>query len=204
MTIRKGESWGEVRRPPDGLRIVTDDSALHDWVNRHRLAGESIREVGLGGGALARTAGGGRPGRFDGDVLVAPFDVVHVVADDGRETWSCSHLVARRSWWRGEVAFAMTAQYLGDYDVAPRSHPNDGKTDILRVAATMPLRVRIAARRRARTGTHLPHPQLSLSQTAATTLTFDRPLVVWVDGRRWGTARELQLTVEPDAYTGYV
>ena len=98
----------------------------------------------------------------------------------------------------------MTAQYLGDYDVAPRSHPNDGKTDILRVAATMPLRVRIAARRRARTGTHLPHPQLSLSQTAATTLTFDRPLVVWVDGRRWGTARELQLTVEPDAYTGYV
>ena len=204
MTIRKGESWGEVRRPPDGLRIVTDDSALHDWINRHRLAGEPIREVGIGGGDLARSAGGGRPGRFDGEVLAAPFDVVRVTADDGREIWSCSHIVARRSWWRGEVAFAMTAQFLGDYDVAPRSHPNDGKADILRVAATMPLRVRIAARRRARTGTHLPHPQLSFTQTAATTLTFDRPLVVRVDGRRWGTARELQLTVEPDAYTGYV
>jgi hypothetical protein len=204
VTIRKGEPWGEVRRAPHDLRIVTDDSVLHDWVQHYRSSGTPIREVGLGGGDLARCAGGGRPGRFDGEVLAAPFDVVHVVAEDGRETWSCSHIVARRSWWRGEVAFAMTAQYLGGYDVAPRSHPNDGKVDILRVAAAMPLRVRIAARRRARTGSHLPHPQLTFTQASQADLTFARPLVIWVDGRRWGTARELHITVEPDAYTGYV
>jgi hypothetical protein len=204
MTISKGNPWGHLARPPATIRHVTDDVALHDWVNQQRGSGAAIADVALRGGDLARTAGGGSPDRFDGEVLAAPFDVVRVTADDGRQVWSCSHIVARRSWWRGEVAFAMTAQYLGSYDVAPRSHPNDGKVDIVRVAAQMPYRARLAARTRARTGTHLPHPQLAFAQSTEATLTFARPLVVWVDGRRWGTATTLHLVVEPDAYTGYV
>jgi len=112
--------------------------------------------------------------------------------------------VARRSWWRGEVVFAMTAQFWHGRDIAPRSHPNDGKVDVLRVAAQMSVRTRLAARSRSRTGTHLPHPQLTFAQSTDTTIIFDRPLVVWVDDRRWGTATKLHLVVEPDAYTGYV
>lgn len=209
MTIRKGEAWGTVMMPPPGLRIVTDDAALHDWINQHRAGSEMIRDVGLGGGDLARTAGGGvdresAAGRFAGDVLAAPFDVVRVMADDGRVVWSCSHIVARRSWWRGEVLFAMTAQFWHGRDIAPRSHPNDGKVDVLRVAAQMRVRTRLAARRRARTGTHVPHPQLTFTQLADTTISFDRPVVVWVDDRRWGRAAQLRLVVEPDAYTAYV
>ena len=212
MTIRKGESWGNVTTPPAGLRIVADDLALHEWINQHRAGGQEIRDVGLGGGDLARTAGrtagrfdgGGTAGRFDGDVLAAPFDVVRVTADGGRVVWSGSHIVARRSWWRGEVLFAMTAQFWHGRDIAPRSHPNDGKVDVLVVAAGMSVRTRLAARGRSRTGTHLPHPQLMFTQPTDTTITFQRPLVVWVDGRRWGTASQLHLVVEPDAYTGYV
>jgi hypothetical protein len=75
---------------------------------------------------------------------------------------------------------------------------------VLRVAADMPVRARLAARERSRTGTHLPHPQLEFRQSSEAVLTFDQPLVVWVDGRRWGSAAELHLVVEPDAYTGYV
>ena len=98
----------------------------------------------------------------------------------------------------------MNAQYFGQYDVAPRSHPNDGKLDVLRVDRAMGWRGRLQARQRARIGTHLPHPQLSSRSVAEIDLQFTRPLVVWIDGVRAGTATRLKVTDEPDALTIYV
>lgn len=57
--------------------------------------------------------------------------------------------------------------------------------------------------KRARTGTHLPHPQISTRHVAQLSTAFGRPLVIWVDGVRWGSAVDLTITVEPDALTVY-
>ena len=161
-----------------------------------------MQPVGLGGGDMARTLGGGTPGRFPGLVVTAPIDLLRVEAD-GRTTWAVAHVVARRSWWRGEVWLAMNAQFLGNYDIAPRSHPNDGKVDVVHVQPQMSIRARRQARERARTGTHLPHPQLEATQSVVAAATFQQPLVVWVDGVRWGTATDISVTCEPDALTVY-
>ena len=59
--------------------------------------------------------------------------------DDGEPTWGVAHVVARRQWLLDELAFVMNAEFYGPYDVAPRSHPNDGKVDVLRVEASMAL-----------------------------------------------------------------
>jgi len=201
VTIKKGVPWGEAVPSPSDLRVVPTDRAARDFVVRERERGEALRPLGLGGGDLARTMGGGN-GRFPGTVTQAPIDLLRVQCGE-RITWAVAHVVARRGWHRGEVLFAMNAQFFGEYDVAPRSHPNDGRVDILHVAADMTWRARRAAMRRARTGTHLPHPQLSTRQVADYSLTFGRPLVIWVDGERWGTAAELQITVQPDALTVY-
>ena len=203
MTIRKGEPWGEIGTAPGDLVIIRSDPELHRWVVRHREADQPIAPLGLGGGDLARTAGGGGADRFRGPVAHVPLDLVRVEAD-GRVTWSAAHVVARRSWLTGPVLFAMTAQYLDGLDLAPRSHPNDGRVDVLEVAPAMSVRQRISARRRARTGTHLPHPSLSTRQVSQFDITFARPQVIWVDGVRWATAGSLRLVVEPDAYTAYV
>jgi diacylglycerol kinase family enzyme len=141
--------------------------------------------------------------RFASGATRVPLDLVRVEAE-GRSTWSVAHVVARRSWWRGDVVLAMTAQYLGDADVAPRAHPNDGKVDVLRVDPAMPMQARWQAVRRARTGSHVPHPLLRMTQVQQITLDLARPLVVWIDGVRWSTTRTLTLTVEPDAYVAYV
>ena len=200
MTIRRGEPWGEAAQPDPALRVVPTDRHAREWVLTQRERGVEPAPVGLGGGDLARTVGGGAAGRFNGTVMTAPVDLLRVEAG-GRTTWAVAHVVARRSWWRGEVLLAMNAQFLDGYDVAPRSHPNDGKVDVVRVAAAMPLRARLQARTRARTGTHVPHPQLTVTQSSSYDATFARPLVLWVDGVRWGTAKELRLTVAPDALT---
>ncbi|MEQ1698893.1 MAG: hypothetical protein ABMA25_02235 [Ilumatobacteraceae bacterium] len=201
MTIRKGEPWGEATESPGDLRVVATDRAAREWVVAQE--GRTLLPVGLGGGDLAHTLGGGTTGRFPGTVVKAPIDLLRVQADDGRTTVAVAHVIARRSWWRGEVFFAMNAQYVGEYDVAPRSHPNDGKVDTLRVSADMSWRERLQAKGRARTGTHLPHPKLTARQSPLAEARFQRPLVVWVDGVRWGTAAGLTITVEPDALTVY-
>lgn len=201
MTIRKGEPWGEATESPGDLRVVPTDRAAREWVVAQE--GRTLLPVGLGGGDLAHTLGGGTAGRFPGTVVKAPIDLLRVQADDGRTTVAVAHVIARRSWWRGEVFFAMNAQYVGEYDVAPRSHPNDGKVDTLMVSADMSWRERLQAKGRSRTGTHVPHPKLTARQTGQAEVGFQRPLVVWVDGVRWGTATGLTITVEADALTVY-
>ncbi len=202
MTIRRGEPWGEAAVCPTDLRVVETDRDLREWIIWHRTRDQSIRDVGVAGGDLARTCGGAT-GAHPSSAKVT-LDAMQVIIDDAEPTWGVAHVVARRGWLRDEVALVMNAQFFGPYDVAPRSHPNDGKLDMVRVDAAMGWRGRLQARQRARTGTHVPHPLLSTQLVAEVDLRFDRSMVVWIDGVRCGAARRLRVSVEPDAFTAYV
>ena len=208
MTIRKGESWGEsvaVSGLGSDLVVVHRDAEAAALVCAARATDTPVPTLGLAAGDVARTLGGGAAGRFDptegATVVRAPVDLLHIEAE-GRTTTALAHIVARSprwSWWRDRVVFVMNAQFLGRYDIAPRSHPNDGKADIVQVHAGMDLRTRLQAARRARTGTHVPHPQISVQQSAAVALEFERPLALYVDGEKWCTTRRCAISVEPDA-----
>jgi hypothetical protein len=200
MTIRRGEQWGELVATPHGLVVAADDAELGRLVGEVRDHVGDIPALGVRGGDLARSIGGGTSGRADGSLLRVSVDALHVRADDGSAMWAVAHVVARRSWWRGEVVLAMNAQFHGAFDVAPRSHPNDGRVDVVRVAPSMSARARWQARRRARTGTHVPHPLLSTHASAQFDCTFERPLLVWIDGHKWRRTSALTITVEPDAF----
>ena len=202
MTIRRGEPWGEPAVCPDNLRVVPTDHDLREWVIWHRTRGMDIAPVGVAGGDLARTCGGAT-GTHPTAAKVT-VDAMRVVVDDDVPTWGVGHVVARRTWLTGEVVMVMNAQFYGEYDVAPRSHPNDGKLDSLRINASMSRRGRLQARQRARTGTHLPHPAITARSGAEFVFEFDTPLVVWIDGVRVGAARRLSVVAEPDAFTAYV
>lgn len=202
MTIRKGEPWGEPAVCPPDLRVVTTDRELRDWVIWHRTRGQPIRDLGVAGGDLARTCGGAA--HAHPSAAKVTVDAMRITLDDGDPTWGVAHVVARRLWLRGDLVMVMNAQFYGPYDVVPRSHPNDGKIEVVRVDPAMGWRERLQARQRARSGTHLPHRHLSSQSRAEIDLTFDRPLVVWIDGVRHGTGRRLRVSVEPDAFTAYV
>lgn len=206
MTIRRGEPWGEPVPLPAATPVAGDDAGAARLIDAALTSGAAVPELVLAGGDLARTMGGGTAGRVrPGATLVrAPVDVIRVSTPDGRSAIAVAHVVVREgrrvsSWWRGRVLLAMNAQFLGPYDVAPRSHPNDGRIDCVWVDATMPIRQRLAARRRARTGTHLPHPQLRMESVRSTEVSTGTALHVWLDGRWWGTASSVTLTVAADA-----
>jgi diacylglycerol kinase family enzyme len=180
--------------------MITSDAELGALVTRHRRSGEPLPTVGLLGGDLCRTVGG----RGDADRLrsdqarMLPVDVGSVLID-GRQHWFVAHLVARRSWWRGQVWAACNAQWIDSWDVAPRAHPGDGRLDILDVRLS--LGDRLAARKRLPTGTHVPHPDIAQQRAKAIQVSFDRPLTVYLDGTGVGSAKQLSVRVEPDALT---
>ena len=201
MTISKGQAWGTSGPlPPDGV-VVRTDAEARSVVERARRAGEPPPPLGLLGGDLCRTLGGrGDEARLRSVEAVRAVVDVGSVLVDGRQHWFVAHLVAHNSWWRGRVVAAMNAQWMGEWDVAPRSHPNDGALDLL--TADLSLRDRLKARRRLAQGAHLPHPGITERRATATQLDFSPALGIWLDGVRLPQrARALSLRVEADALT---
>lgn len=199
VTVRAGDDWGSAAVAPAGAVTVTADADLA----AHVATGDE-RAVLLRGGDLHRTVGAphGAAGsrRLQVDALR--------VAVDGETHLAVAHVVARRpgrtGWWCGPIVAVMNAEYVGRWDVAPRSHPNDGKLDVVTVDAAMGAHQRFQAWRRVPMGAHVPHPSITVVRRADTTLEFDRPLAVYIDGVECGRARTLSLAVVPDAVTIYV
>lgn len=197
MTIERGAPWGtEVDRPAD-LLIVHDDRTLAAALD----AGD--RPVAVDGGDLHTTVGG-RAVADRSRLLAAPIDLVDVELDDGRTEVACAHVVVRSprrrgSWWRGPILAVMNAEFLGDWDVAPRGHPNDGRVETVRVDPAMSLRDRWSARGRLRHAGHVPHPDIETRSIRSGSWTFERPMDVLVDGVGVGRSSTLAVTVRPDA-----
>ena len=200
MTIERGQDWGRrVDRRSDVVEVASDAEA-GALVTRLRRAGQTLPALGLLAGDLRRTLG--RPDRVARlDPEVSEFTVdLGVVTVAGEEHWFISHVVARRSWWRGEVAATMNAQFLGSWDVAPRGHPNDGRLDLVHVN-DMGVADRWKAWRRLPTGTHVPHPGIEAKPITDLDLALSRPLTVHVDGVSRGTTDRLVVRLERDGLT---
>jgi hypothetical protein len=182
--------------------VVRSDAEAREAVERARREKRPVPTLGLLGGDLCRTLGGGRGQRAGGEERLRtaggvcfPVDLGEVLLD-GRIRFFAAHLVARsRLWTRAFVA--MNAQFLGDWNLGPRAHPNDGLLDTydarLRPGQLLPVRARL------RHGAHLPHPAITERRAQAVTVELERPLPVRLDGVTVGTARSLAVRVVPDA-----
>src|SRR4051812_35197356 len=181
VTIRKGEPWGERQPLPADGWMVHSDAEARELIEPRWRAGEPLPVLGLLGGDLCRTLGGaGDEGRLrSSDAMTFPVDL-GVAEIDGEGHCFVAHAIVRRIGWRGRAVAAMNAQWLGSWDLGPRSHPDDGLLDV--TDGALPAGQRFEARRRARTGTHLPHPALATSRVSAVSLSFDPRLVVRLDG----------------------
>jgi diacylglycerol kinase family enzyme len=99
---------------------------------------------------------------------------------------------------RGPIVLVMNAEFIGEWDVAPRGHPNDGRVEVVE-AGDLRLRERMAARRRLPAAAHVPHPRIVTRSVRSARWTFAAPVEVRLDGVAAGTARTVAITVLPDA-----
>jgi hypothetical protein len=200
VTITRGVPWGELGPLPPGGVVVCDDAGAAGVVEEAWRRGGDVPPLGLLGGDLCRTVGGrGIAERLHTAAAARlSIDLLVVSLDGGPPRPAVAHVVVRgRTWWHGPVVAAMNAAWIGEWNAAPRSHPNDGLIDVLR--ADLPLGDRLKARRRLRTGTHLPHPGIRTSRSATATIELDTPAGVWIDGVRTGRARRVDIRLVADA-----
>jgi hypothetical protein len=195
MTIRKGEPWGSsVERPP-GLMVAGSDRQLASLV-ADRLG----QPLGVSNGDVYRSIGA--PGERS-ELVRLPMDLLRVEAD-GRRLCAVAHVVVRRSWWYGGIVAVMNVDHVGEWNVAPRAHPNDGRFDVLEVDPAMTVRQRLQARGRLVQGTHVPHPKIATRTGTRSDWTFERAQRLWLDGEQVGSVRVLSVEVEADAFAIHV
>ena len=198
MPIVKGSPYGEPGPVPEGIVLVRSDAEARAVVEDARRDRRPYPALGLLGGDLCRTLGGGTGPELTG--VRFPVDLGLVLAD-GRLHLFVASLVARSRLWT-RAFLAMNAQYLGRWDVAPRAHPGDGLLDTydvrLQPGQLAPVRSRLAH------GTHLPHPGITERRVGAVQVELDRELPLRLDGDVVGQAKVLSVRVEPDALVVYV
>ncbi|MEZ5244302.1 MAG: hypothetical protein R2707_04330 [Acidimicrobiales bacterium] len=195
MTIRKGEDWGSSEPVPDDAVVVASDRDAAEVAASHRRANTPIPPMLLTGGDLARTLGGGgaRPSERRTHLVVD----LGAVLLDGKLQWFVAHLVARRSWLLGRVLVVANAAFMGEWNVAPRAHPGDGRLDLL--DGDPSFGDRLKARRRLPLGTHVPHPAIAVRRTDAAQIDLESPTPIRLDGHPVGSARSISVRVEPSA-----
>ena len=203
-----GVDWGDAGEVPDSACCVHSDAAAADLVGSALRDGHPVPSLVLTAGDLARTLGIGI-GECSEEPLRRSMSATRVVADlgsvrinDGEcvsagRQWFAAHLVARRSWWRGRLLLVANASFMGDWNVAPRAHPGDGRLHVL--DAQPSAAVRWAARQRLSSGTHVPHPAITQRRVAEAQFELDPPLDVYLDGIKLVRASSLTVAVVPAA-----
>lgn len=200
MTIEKGAAWGRSVDRPDGIRFVADDAAVVA-----ALGDGSGRPVGLAGGDLHRTVGA-RDAAAEDRLLELPIDLLSVTLDGVAAPSACAHVTMhstplRGGWWRGPVVMVMNAEFIGDWHIVARGHPNDGKAEVCAWASDFGVRQRWQARSRLPGNRHVPHPQIETRSFRTRSWEFPHPMRVRIDGVSVPDARVVEVTVEPDAAT---
>ena len=199
MPVAKGEPWGAPGPVPEGAQLVSSDAEARAALEEARRDKRPFPPLGLLGGDLCRTLGGGGDGAGArlraGQGVVFTVDVGEALLD-GRVRLFVAHLVARnRLWTRAFVA--MNAQWMGGWNLGPRAHPGDGILDTY--DARLPLAQVWAVRARAHHGAHLPHPGIKERRLSASQVELGQRLRVYLDGRLVEPARTLVVRVLPDA-----
>ncbi len=193
--IERGAEWGAPQRVSAAAHTFTDDRSFASWVRD----GGGAEPIWLTGGDLARTLGisGDGASRVSGQSRqshVVPVDLIRVELDGHTPELAAAHVVIGR-WVRDRPVHAvMNAAWIGNRNIGPRAHPGDGLADV--VAFDMGARQLWQAMRRSPTGTHVPHPAITVSRRATVELSFERPRRISIDGQTAGSATQVRCTVE--------
>ena len=187
------DDWGRTLRADEIIENCPDDAGLAKAAQRGvvlaAVSGDIHRSLGAPVAERATSA--------------VTLDLIECRVD-GWLYRAAAHVVARRAgrwgWRRGPIVMVMVSGHLGRFEPAPRAHPGDGLLDVIEVSGSMNLRQRIMARRRSRTGSHLPHPDISTTRVRDLRRSFDESLTIFVDGASAGVSRHLDVAVVAAAY----
>ncbi|MGA1437486.1 MAG: hypothetical protein ACO35F_08405 [Ilumatobacteraceae bacterium] len=195
MTIRAGEDWGiPVSSAPPNAVVGYSDSDVAVSI----AAGQPVI---VRGGSLHSSLGAPAGQDVTRRMMVDAIDVRRI--DNGeRLGLAIANVLIRRRLFgvlRGRAILVSNCGEFKGVNACPRAHPNDGRLDRLDLDHAMSLRQRRLAWRRATSGSHLPHPQLTASVGESFEMSLHPNEEIVVDGHSRRVTGGAIVTVIPDA-----
>ena len=192
--ITRGEQWGVPTTRTHEDIVVTGDSELASSSSDRRLIVKT--------GDIARSLGDPAVPQVDANCIEVPIDALHVIISlrDGTSIsmLASSHVVIG-NWLQGRLICVSNSGFIGNRNVSPRAHPNDGFFDVMTLRPSMGIQQRIRARHKSILGTHTPHPLIETSR--AKTIEYSsasRTESLRIDGRRIRSWSAVQVEIVPD------
>lgn len=194
MTIQKGEEWGRQGTVPSSFIIAEDDSDAATQPPHTPFA--------LCRGDMFTALGNPRLPVHHAECMILPVDAMECTISftngETEEVNAISH-VAVGSWWRGRLIVVSNSGFWCGLNISPRSHPNDGGFDTFTMSSDMPFQQRFLARRRSRTGTHLPHPNIKVVREKSCVITRESPKErLSIDDVAVSNWQHISITIVPD------
>ena len=194
MTIRKGEEWGRKDIVPVSFFIAEDD--------KDAASQPAHTPFALCRGDMFTALGEPRRPVHHHDCVIVTIDAlmcsVRLTNNNSEDFTAFSH-VSIGSWWTSRHIIVSNSGFYSGLNIAPRSHPNDGEFDVVSISADMPLKQRFIARRKARTGTHIPHPSIVVTRGTTLTISREKPQErLSIDGVAVSNWSEISITIQPD------
>ena len=191
--IHRGQPWGEPSCMTRDVLIVDNDQTMAHTDRTH--------EIFLSGGDIARSLGNPSVPTLGSACTEVAIDAMVcdiTTSDEQSITIVAASSIIIGSYWKGQHVIVSNAGWIGERNVAPRSHPNDGKVEMLTMNSHMSLRQRFLAYRKMKTGTHLPHPQLSATQISTACIERQKGQKLVIDGEKFIDWTSISITVQPD------
>ena len=208
MTIQKGQDWGRSVARPDKLHLVADDQEAGAYLNQHLSVAGPPLEIAILKSNISRTLGVSGANIQKSEMLRTEFDVVEATFElensKVRERrYFLGHAFIRSKWFRGETVGVLNSSFVGRRDWAPRSHPNDGKFDVIEFDESISIRQRLTAYRLMRSGSHLPHPKIRHRQMTQYSAGCIESSTLYIESIRVGNVKSCIFNVLPDAVVLY-
>lgn len=164
MTIQRGQEWGVPITVKSAFSVLNSDQQLQS------TAPDEI--CFMASGDIATTVGSPSPPTEGDTRRLVDIDAILCTVHFTDGTTKIVHsgggifigtLLRPFPAQQRLVVVTNTGLHRG-CNYAPRAHPNDGKFDVVQFGADMSLRERVMAKNRLGTGTHVPHPKISVQQ----------------------------------------
>lgn len=199
MTIEKGKEWGTQVSVETPVKQVSSD---------HELSAQPQNFcVYLSGGNIYNSLGSPRPPEVGETRQMVEVDALSCHITLMNNTTSEIHAASDVAigtflrWGMSQERFVVISNsgIMQQRNFAPRAHPNDGKWDVVSFAPNMSLRQRLIALKRLKTGSHIPHPDISLVQTTQLHIEKEHNhQCLVIDGTRIKDWKSISVQVIPD------
>ena len=185
-------NWQFQTKVSTGLKVASNEReiiALYE-------SGESL--IGLRGGDLYESLGGRGVGEREGDkgTVGLKLDLGQVVIGESKYLFAsyCKISKPLKPWY---TIWVVNSPIIGHRRISPKSHPADGLLDI--VEFSLSFRQSKKAYKRAKSGDHLPHPQIKTSKKRTYTIKARGKRKVVIDGEKIAYGKEISISIIPHA-----